>query len=349
MKRIRRLIQICGLVLAICFLVKVGVFIDRASENAAPKMARDEEQRRETAFLTATARSSEMAATSCPDDVMPSPVFIRSAEAKALSLPRQNEGAWELICGTRITPASRVQHWTTQWCQFLDLMVTSRQIDGSGKICVDADGSWFFGRSQSQYEGPGFDQWTRWSGWPDKGRSKIGNFRFKVEHCRAYESGPPDNIHLNDPEQCLVTIWASTQRKSWGQYLENEFRTSVSFDLWTAVALAGGTLLILILTVRRIVVVSLRPYPYDPVPWVFRVPLLAVALDHEPEYVNGPLYLYELEYANRGMRQWLFIGPALQIMPFLIVRRIINLFQQAWSPVVMTGGWILRTALRRLG
>jgi len=221
--------------LAILIYARVGVFIHRASTNYAPVLARAEEQRREKEFLDVTARSADMVAASCPDS--PTEWFIQQTETSALFHSHNPESAWELICKRSLTPTTIPPSWlfTLNWCQFLDDMVTRRSVEGSGRICVDADHDWPYGR---QYRFDDSEMLNRWRYWPDKGRLNIGNVRFKVEHCGV----PRAVLNSRDVESCVVTVWAATQRRSWGQYLIDETRTRFSVELWIVAVMAGGAL-----------------------------------------------------------------------------------------------------------
>jgi hypothetical protein len=241
-----------GLMLAVGLAIQVVAHVKLLLIQGAPLVANDdarrEEQRREIDFLTQTEGSATMALTSCPKPfgwpTRPTGRFLHAAQIEALSDHNANPHDWKLVCGyVYDSDKSEKVDDPRFLCVMLHELIGWKDIEGAGYTCLDGDGS--FGRWPHQWKViPDWLVTTYTDGYdkPTDG-SNIANIRLKVEKCFLNSTS----------EGCLVTIWVTRKRSSWGKDLVAEYTSRIRVEIVTFLVVVPVGAAILIFAVLRFV------------------------------------------------------------------------------------------------
>ncbi len=249
---VTRGLKIGGLILAIGLGIKLAAHVKLLLIQRAPLVASDdarrEEERREIDFLTQTEGSATMARTSCPQPfgwpTRPTGRFLHAAQIEALSDHSANQHDWKLVCGYVYDSAKSDRLDEPGFvCAMLHELIGWKDIEGAGYTCLDGDGS--FGNWPHQWKV--IPDWlvttyTDGYGKPTDG-SNIGNIRLKVEKCFL------DASH----EGCLVTMWVTRKRSSWGKNLVAEYTARIRVEIVTFLVIVTVGAAVLIFSVIRFV------------------------------------------------------------------------------------------------
>jgi hypothetical protein len=345
----RRALKVGGSILGLILAVKAIAFLELILVKGAPAVARDdarrEEQRREIDFLTQTEGSATMALKSCPESLgwptRPTGRFLHDAQNDALSDRTSNQRGWKPVCGYVYDSAKSNMHDDPRFlCVTVHELIGWKDIEGAGYTCLDGDGSW--GRWPHQWKLIPSEVVTSYADEYDKPKdgANIPNVRLKVEKCSLDASR----------ESCLVTLWVTGERSSWGSDLVAEYAADIRFAVLFVLMILGSNATALIRIVRRVIVVSKQRDPDSAIPWIIEVPLRAAALDHDPfTGLNNALERYEDDYANRGPLKWSFLVCEMpNVMSDLIAHRISYSIERSWANVAAKGKRVWTKAARLL-